>query len=48
MPNSLEDLRLSFEDLQVIAQCRGVKDYEIMSRDELSSTIFPLIKNKKR
>ena len=29
MPNSLEDLRLSLEDLQAIAQCRGVKDYKL-------------------
>ena len=42
----LEDLGLSLEDLQAIAQFRGIK-YEIMSRDELSSIIFPLKKAKK-
>ena len=44
---SLEDLGLSLEDLQAIARFRGVKDYESMSRDELSSIIFPLKKAKK-
>ena len=44
---SLEDLGLSLEDLQAIAQSRGIEDYDIMSRDELSSIIFPLKKEKK-
>ena len=43
---SLEDLGLSLEDLQAIAQVRGIKDYESMSRDELSSIIFPSKKAK--
>ena len=47
MSNPLEDLGLSLEDLQAIAQLRGVKDYENMSIDELSSIIFPLKKAKK-
>ena len=44
---SLEDLGLSLEDLQVIAQFRGIKDYESMSKDELSNIIFPSKKAKK-
>ena len=44
---SLEDLGLSLEDLQGIAQLRGVKDYDSMSIDELSNIIFPLKKAKK-
>ena len=47
MPNPLEGLGLSLEDLQAIARSRGFKDYESMSIDELSSIIFPLKKNKK-
>ena len=43
---SLEDLGLSLEDLREIAQFRGIKDYESMSRDELSSIIFPSKKAK--
>ena len=35
MSNPLKDLGL--EDLQTIAQVRGIKDYESMSRDELLS-----------
>ena len=35
MSNPLKDLEL--EDLQAIAQVRGIKDYESMSRDELLS-----------
>ena len=45
MSNPLKDLGL--EDLQVIAQVRGIKDYESMSRDELLSIIFPSKKEKK-
>ena len=45
MSNPLEDLGL--EDLQVIAQVRGIKDYGSMSRDELLSIIFPSKKAKK-
>ena len=45
MSNPLEDLGL--EDLQVIAQVRGIKDYGNMSRDELLSIIFPSKKAKK-
>ena len=44
---SLEYLGLSLEDLQAIAQVRGIKDYESMSKDELSTIIFPLKKVKK-
>ena len=47
MPNPLEDLRLSLEDLQAIARRRGVTDYESISIDELSSIIFPLKKARK-
>ena len=42
----LEDLGISLEDLKAIAQLRGIKDYEIMSEDELSSIIFPSKKAK--
>ena len=35
MSNLLKDLGL--EDLQTIAQVRGIKDYESISRDELLS-----------
>ena len=46
MSNPLKDLVL--EDLQAIAQVRGIKDYESMSRDELLSIIFPLKKEQKQ
>ena len=46
MPNPLKDLGL--EDFQAIAQVRGIKDYESMSRDDLLSIIFPSKKKKKR
>ena len=46
MSNPLKDLGL--EDLQAIAQVRGIKDYENISRDELLSTIFPSKKKKKQ
>ena len=45
MSNPLKDLEL--EDLQAVAQVRGIKDYESMSRDELLSIIFPSKKAKK-
>ena len=46
MSNPLKDLGL--EDLQAIAQVRGIKDYESVSRDELLlSIIFPPKKEKK-
>ena len=46
MSNPLKDLGL--EDLQAIAQVRGIKDYESLSRDELLSIIFPSKKEKKK
>ena len=45
MSNPLKDLGL--EDLQAIAQVRGIKDYKSMSRDELLSILFPSKKEKK-
>ena len=45
MSNSLEDLGLA--DLQAIAQVRGIKDYESMSKGDLLSIIAPSKKNKK-
>ena len=45
MSNPLKDLGL--EDLQAIAQVRGIKDHESMFRDELLSIIFPSKKAKK-
>ena len=44
MSNSLEDLGLA--DLQAIAQVRGIKDYESMSKGELLSIIAPSKKVK--
>ena len=38
---------MGLEDLQAIAQVRGIKDYESISRDELLSIIFPSKKEKK-
>ena len=43
--NPLKDLGL--EDLQAIAQVKGIRYYESMSRDELLSIIFPSKKAKK-
>ena len=45
MSNSLEDLGIV--DLLAIAQVRGIKDYESMSKGELLSTIAPSKKAKK-
>ena len=45
MPYSLEDLGLA--DLQAIAQVRGIKDYESMSKSELLSIIAPSKKARK-
>ena len=39
MSNSLEDLGIA--DLLAIAQVKGIKDYESMSKGELLSTIAP-------
>ena len=46
MSNQLNDLGL--EDLQAIAQVKGIKDYESMSRDKLLSIIFPSKKATKK
>ena len=35
MSNSLKDLGLTLEDLKVVAEARGIKDYESISEDEL-------------
>ena len=48
MSSPSKDLGLSLEDLKAIAEIRGIDDYESMSRDELSSIIFPLKKQKKQ
>ena len=45
MSNPLKDLGL--EDLQAIAQVRGINGYESMSTGELLSIIFPSKKEKK-
>ena len=47
MSNSLVGLGLSLADLQAIAQVRGIKENESMSRDELLSIIAPSKKAKK-
>ena len=45
MSNPSKDLGL--EDLEAIAQVRGIKDYASISRDELLSTFFSIKKSKK-
>ena len=39
MSNLLEDLGLTLEDLKVVAEARGIKNYESMSEDELLSAL---------
>ena len=46
MSNSLEDLGLA--DLQAIAQVRGIRDYESMSKGDLLSIIAPSKKKQKK
>ena len=47
MSNLLEDLGLTLEDLKVIGEARGIKNYESMSEDELLSAINLSKKAKK-
>ena len=47
MSNSLKDLERTIEDLKAIAEVKGIKDYENMSEDELSSLITPSKKAEK-
>ena len=47
MSNSLKDLGLTLDDLKVVAEARGIKNYESMSEDELLSAINPSKKAKK-
>ena len=47
MSSLLKDLRLTLEDLKIVAEDKGIKDYESMSEDELLSAINPLRKAKK-
>ena len=47
MSNPSKYLGLLLEDLQAIAQVRGIKDYESVSIDKISNIIFPLEKAKK-
>ena len=48
MSNLLEDLGLTLEDLKIVAEARGIKNYESMSGDELLSAINPSKKPKKQ
>ena len=48
MSNSLKDLGLTLEDLNLVAEARSIKDYESMSEDELLGTINPSKKVKKK
>ena len=47
MSSLLKDLRLTLEDLKIVAEDKGIKDYESMSEDELLSAINPSRKAKK-
>ena len=47
MSNSLKDLGPTLEDLKAVAEVRGIKDYQNMPEDELSSLIAPSKKAKK-
>ena len=47
MSNSLEDLGLTLEDLKAVAEVRGIKNYESMSKDEPLSLITTSKKRKK-
>ena len=47
MSNSLQDLKLTLEDLKAVGEVRGIKDYESMSKDELLSLIIPSKMQKK-
>ena len=47
MSNSLKDLGLTSEELQAIAEIRGIKGYESMYEGELLSAITPSKKAKK-
>ena len=48
MSNSLEVLGLTLENLKAIAEVRGIKDYECMSKDKLLGLITPSKKQKKQ
>ena len=48
MSGSLEDLRLTLEDLEVVAEVGGIKYYEGISKDELLSLIIPSKKKQKK
>ena len=47
MSSSLKDLGVTLEDSKVVAEARGIKNYESMSEDELLSAINPSKKAKK-
>ena len=48
MSSLLKYLRLTLEDLKIVAEAKGIKDYESMSEDELLSAINPSRKAKKQ
>ena len=47
MSNLLEDLGRTLEDLKIVAEARGIKNYESMSEDELLNAINPSKMQKK-
>ena len=48
MSSLLKNLGLALEDLKIVAEAKGIKDYESMSEDELLSAINPSRKAKKQ
>ena len=46
MSSFLKDLGLTLEDLKIVAEAKGIKDYESMSENELLSAINPSRKAK--
>ena len=48
MSNLLKDLGLTLENLKIVAEAKGIKDYESMSEDELLSAINPSIHQEKQ
>ena len=47
MSNPLRDAGLSLDELQLVADARGIKVYESMSKDELLNVLNPLKQTKK-
>ena len=47
MSNPLKDAGLSLDELKLVADARGIKGYESMSKDELLNILNPLKQTKK-